>query len=367
MLCYATKLKVNNAFNETKLINEFYHFINEPKNQKGRKNRNYMHDLPDFNHLTLPFSYKVDDKEVYIQKSGDILALRYCLNEQRTLTLFGFDLLFDQSNRELHFHYFKEFSEDSVVITRVNIPNLFKTLMKSDFVELDHNFAYIPDRLHRVQESTILDSHFALPLIILRTNSRYHILNPKELTDRLSGIGHVVLLSNQKEHLKEIEVRYPNGNSDFIKNPTLLKVEEKIRAYGIDTFYNEEISFDALDRKDKLSKIYSENKQLNELHEETMEQKAKILLEKRRLTEENNLLKKQREELLTNIQNMQRLNEEDILIKVDSDKAEECYALLIKLLKQKYQAYNVDTGGDSRFRRRDVLADIFETGGVFDD
>jgi len=191
MLCYLTKLKTTQDFNQDILIDLFFKWIQTTKNK-----------IPGLHFESLPFECKITDKHIMMRKlNSSLFAIYFATTHNRKQMCFIIEIFYSPDSQEIQLQFSKETEEKSGYIANISIPNIFKMIIHSPYIEKD--ILPITDVPHKIQDI----SHFTcqLPIIYVQTK----LIDKTKLAQQLIGIAHICYEDNCIEK-KIITVVYPD-------------------------------------------------------------------------------------------------------------------------------------------------------------
>ncbi len=355
MLSYCTHLNVNSVLDRESVIHMFISWIQDGWNHMD----NLEYDG------SFSFEYSVGLKTLKIEDFDEqgILGLQFITSENNRKMTFIVEVMFDYINEYIDLNFYNELDDESVYHGIKGIPNIFNTILESEYV-LEDNSMKISDKPHymsRNEYDDMLKRSYNLPVVVLNKNSKINqlcVVNPNKLANKLYGIAHVVVINKAGE--SQLEILYPNTYKEKIQKDNEAKMLaicfSDIMEYHL-RVNNEYLKYDDLvniklqdqhhmnekDSKETLSlykdEIYIYEEELKMLEEEYKQLNEEMIL----LNDKQKFLNKKKEES----------SKEAILFTTKTD-YEEDKQVLYKLLKTKYNNYLPKTP----FRKIPVLKSI---------
>jgi len=348
MYSYFTSVIMNESFDDQQLINMFIDWLETTKRNK-MEGLNYCQEDD--------FEYEIDKKRIKIKKFShrDVLCIQFSTSSNRKDTQFIVECVYYPTSQQLDLYFKKEFTENSRFIPGNNMPNIFKTLLTSDFVQeeyITNKPSFVPYHVYRELKKQIQ----ILPVVILWRNERC-CLDPFLLSNDVLGLAKVICVPTKQEPF--IQILYPNKQMETIefdgKNKTTKVIIEKLQNYVIS--HHVTCTYDDLNRE-VLQLDHQEYRQYNlEIAEDTEEQIAQLEKEIKELEQENKDLIKFRGESNKEIENLEWLlrNHQRPSLLFSSTLDNKVYQqLILKLIKDEI----VRLSNGKRYRRKDILEAI---------
>lgn len=354
MICFYTRVNVDEKFNKEILLNMFIEWLNS-------SSKNRMEGLNYNNEDS--YSYELDNKVLKIEdfKDYEVFAVQFVLNDYSRKSYFKVEVIYSYKDYCLELGFYKEINEESQFIDKISIPRIFKELLASIYIIKDNDLdiSKKPLFIQTREYHNVITNEHQLPIVVLNRNKRC-IVDPNKLNDEIFGIGHVLCVLNKKE--LEAKIIYPDGFIETIeedKTYQMIKdIREKVRSYMIEESY-QSYSFDDY-MKLKLHKEHQmkadENKELRKgFLEEIDELKEIIIL----LQEEYEEKKDKYSKLLEEAEYLEKqlsLESKTPLLVLKKQDNEDYKKLVINILTK----YAKGLPLEDRFRKRDVLYSILE-------
>lgn len=359
MLCYHTQLKVNDEFNQNILYDIFFDWLQTTKNRM--EGLEFKYDLP--------FMYKIENKELNIKKfeHENILAIHYVTSNNDKKNRFTVEILYSIINHTLDLNFYITLTDDSKYFRSISIPMIFRMLIRSPYILDDHSLPINDQPIYRSTNaySYLIKTKYDLPLIVLRLNDkRKGVIHPFKLAKELTGIAHVICITNAKEDMHSIiTIRYPNKQEFHQKvNPSdhetfiIHNISNKIRNLYIlesKNIYSYQKLTELELKHQHLSSVDATN-QYQELFKQEIQDKY----------DELNFLKEQYQELLLKQQQLkvkntqleseiEKLNETPILV-CEKEQVKEFQDFLLPFIEKHVKNFDPTR----RYRKRDVLESI---------
>lgn len=354
MICFYTRVNVDEQFNKDILLNMFIEWLNS-------SSKNRMEGL-DYNNED-SYIYKLDNKVLKIEDFNDydVFAVQFVLNDYSRKSYFKVEVIYSYKDHGLELGFYKEINEESQFIDKISIPRIFKELLSSTYIVKDNDLEITkkPLFIQTREYHNITANEHQLPLIVLNRNKRC-IVDPNKLNEEVFGIGHVLCVLNKKE--LEAKIIYPDGFIETVEEDKpyqmIKDIREKVRSYMIEESY-QSYAFDDY-MKLKLHKEHQikadENKELRKgFLEEIDELKELVTLLQQEYEEKKDIYTKLLEESNYLEQQLSLESKEPLLVLKTQDN-EEYKQLVINTLTKFAKGLPLE----DRFRKRDVLYSILE-------
>lgn len=356
MICYYTKLEVNEEFNRHILTDMFIQWLNS-------KSKNRMEGLKYDGETS--FLYSINQKTLRIEDFEDNkkLGIQFMITDPYSKSGFVVEIIYSYDDKVIHLGFYKEINEQSKFIEKISIPRIFKDLLLSSYIK-EENGLMIKKNPHylSLREYKVLKKKpCQLPIVVLMRNKRCCI-NPVKLSKEILGIGYVLCVYT-KSHDLTAKIIYPDGFIENIEIQNEFKmikdIGEKVRIYMIQE-NNQYYSFDEL-LKLKLHKEHNNKK------EENKECETYFLKEINKLKRDIEALKQEYKDMKDKHYQLQQTDQllekklalacQDALL-ISKDKDYEKYQ---KLVLDVLERVVNDLPMEDNFRKRDVIKSVLRS------